>query len=60
MQLEQLRNYVDSLTGARSLLHTWRLRDPERGWRNLTGLAEALSLDGLRDLCTPLGRLLPR
>ncbi len=60
MQLEQLRNCVDSLTGARSLLRTWRLRDPERGWRNLTGLAEVLSLDGLRDLCTPLGRLLPR
>ncbi len=60
MQLEQLRNCVDSLTGARSLLRTWRLRDPERGWRNLTALAEVLSLDGLRDLCTPLGRLLPR
>jgi [glutamine synthetase] adenylyltransferase / [glutamine synthetase]-adenylyl-L-tyrosine phosphorylase len=60
MQLEQLRNYVDSLTGARTLLRTWRLRDPERGWRNLTGLAEVLSLDGLLDLCTPLGRLLPR
>jgi glutamate-ammonia-ligase adenylyltransferase len=60
MQLEQLRNYVDSLAGARSLLRTWHLRDPERGWRNLTGLAEALSLDGLRELCTPLGRLLPR
>jgi glutamate-ammonia-ligase adenylyltransferase len=60
MQREQLRNCVDSLTGARSLLRSWRLRDPERGWRNLTGLAEALSLDGLRELCTPLGRLLPR
>ncbi|HEY7330842.1 MAG TPA: bifunctional [glutamate--ammonia ligase]-adenylyl-L-tyrosine phosphorylase/[glutamate--ammonia-ligase] adenylyltransferase [Gemmataceae bacterium] len=60
MQLEQLRTCVDSLSGARSLLRTWRLRDPERGWRNLTGLAEVLSLDALRDLCTPLGRLLPR
>jgi glutamate-ammonia-ligase adenylyltransferase len=60
MQLEQLRNCVDSLSGARSLLRTWRLRDSERGWRNLTGLAEALSLDGLRELCTPLSRLLPR
>jgi glutamate-ammonia-ligase adenylyltransferase len=60
MQLEQLRTCVDSLTGARTLLRAWRLRDPERGWRNLTGLAEVLSLDGLRDLCTPLGRLLPR
>src|SRR5579883_552197 len=60
MQLEQLRNCVDSLMGARSLLRTWHLRDPERGWRNLSGLADSLSLDGLRELCTPLGRLLPR
>jgi glutamate-ammonia-ligase adenylyltransferase len=60
MQLEQLRTCVDSLSGARSLLRTWRLRDAERGWRNLTGLAEVLSLDDLCDLCTPLGRLLPR
>ncbi len=60
MQLEQLRSCVDSLTGARTLMHNWRLRDPERGWRNLAGLAEVLSLDGLREICTPLGRLLPR
>jgi glutamate-ammonia-ligase adenylyltransferase len=60
MQLEQLRTCVDSFSGARSLLQTWRLRDPERGWRNLSGLADALTLDGLRDLCTPLSRLLPR
>ena len=55
MQLEQLRTCVDSLSGARALMHTWRLRDPERGWRNLAGLADVLSLDGLRDICTPLG-----
>ena len=60
MQLEQLRTCVDSLSGARALMLTWRLRDLERGWRNLTGLADVLSLDGLRDICTPLGRLLPR
>ncbi len=60
MHLEQLRTCLDSLAGARALLHTWNLRDPERGWRNLTGLAEAVSLDGLREICTPLGRLLPR
>jgi glutamate-ammonia-ligase adenylyltransferase len=60
MQLEQLRNCVDSLAGARALLQNWNLRDPERGWRNLTGLADAISLDGLREICTPLGRLLPR
>ncbi|HEY7423023.1 MAG TPA: bifunctional [glutamate--ammonia ligase]-adenylyl-L-tyrosine phosphorylase/[glutamate--ammonia-ligase] adenylyltransferase [Gemmataceae bacterium] len=60
MHLEQLRNCVESLANARSLLHTWNLRDAERGWRNLTGLAESLSLDGLREICSPLGRLLPR
>src|SRR6185312_11154065 len=60
MQLEQLRNSLDSLTSARPLLHAWNLRDPERGWRNLTGLANAVSLDALREICTPLGRLLPR
>jgi len=60
MQLEQLRNSLDSLNSARPLLHTWNLRDAERGWRNLTGLAGAVSLDALREICTPLGRLLPR
>ncbi|MHB1422205.1 MAG: bifunctional [glutamate--ammonia ligase]-adenylyl-L-tyrosine phosphorylase/[glutamate--ammonia-ligase] adenylyltransferase [Gemmataceae bacterium] len=60
MQLEQLRTCVGSLSGARVLMQTWRLRDLERGWRNLSGLAEVLPLDSLRDLCTPLGRLLPR
>jgi glutamate-ammonia-ligase adenylyltransferase len=60
MQLDQLRNCLDSLSGARALFHTWNLRDPERGWRNLTGLAEAVPLDALREICTPLGRLLPR
>ncbi|HEY7155667.1 MAG TPA: bifunctional [glutamate--ammonia ligase]-adenylyl-L-tyrosine phosphorylase/[glutamate--ammonia-ligase] adenylyltransferase, partial [Gemmataceae bacterium] len=60
MHLEHLRNCVDSLTNARSLLHAWNLRDAERGWRNLTGLAESVSLDGLQELCGPLGRLLPR
>jgi glutamate-ammonia-ligase adenylyltransferase len=60
MQMEQLRACVGSLNGARVLMQNWSVRDPERGWRNLSALAESLSLDGLRDLCTPLGRLLPR
>lgn len=60
MQLEQLRHSLDSLDKARSLLHTWNLRDPERGWLNLTHLAETVSLEALRELCHPLGRLLPR
>lgn len=60
MQLEQLRNSLDSVDKARSLLHTWSLRDQERGWLNLTHLAETVSLESLRELCQPLGRLLPR
>jgi glutamate-ammonia-ligase adenylyltransferase len=60
MQLEHLRHSLDSLDGARGLLRAWSLRDPERGWRNLTGLAAAVPLDALRALCTPLSRYLPR
>jgi glutamate-ammonia-ligase adenylyltransferase len=60
MQREQLRQYLGSLDDARSLLQTWNLRDPERGWRNLTHLAQAIGLDALRTLCTPLGRFLAR
>jgi glutamate-ammonia-ligase adenylyltransferase len=60
MHLDQLRNHLDSLDQARPLLHTWNLREPERGWRNLTHLAEAVGLDALCELCQPLGRILPR
>jgi glutamate-ammonia-ligase adenylyltransferase len=60
MHLDQLRLCLESFDAARPALHAWNLRDPERGWRNLTRLADKLSLDALRDLCTPLGRLLPR
>src|SRR5262249_26318379 len=60
MQLEQLRHCLDSLTDARALLHTWSLRDPERGWRNLTLLAEKVPLGALREVCAPLSRFLPR
>ncbi|HEY7313822.1 MAG TPA: bifunctional [glutamate--ammonia ligase]-adenylyl-L-tyrosine phosphorylase/[glutamate--ammonia-ligase] adenylyltransferase [Gemmataceae bacterium] len=60
MHPEQLRTCLDSLAAARALLHSWQLRDAERGWRNLTALAESISLDGLREICAPLGRLLPR
>jgi glutamate-ammonia-ligase adenylyltransferase len=60
MQLEHLRTCLDSLDDARALLHTWNLRDPERGWRNLAHLAEAIGLAGLGRVCTPLGRFLPR
>ena len=42
------------------MMHHWMLRDPERGWRNLTHLAQAIGVDALRELSHPLGRLLPR
>src|SRR5262249_16004729 len=45
---------------ARTALHAWGLRDPERGWRNLSHLAAAIGLDELGGLSGPLGRLLPR
>jgi glutamate-ammonia-ligase adenylyltransferase len=60
MHLDLLRQCVESFDQARAVLNLWGLRDSERGWRNLTHLAEALGLDELRKLCRPLGRLLPR
>lgn len=60
MHADQLRHSLDSVHQARSLLHTWTLRDFERGWQNLTHLAQALPLESLRELCQPLSRLLPR
>src|SRR5262249_20686610 len=60
MHLDTLRTCLGSSDSARPLLQTWALRDPERGWRNLAHLAETIPLDALREVCTPLGRLLPR
>jgi glutamate-ammonia-ligase adenylyltransferase len=60
MQPDQLRQALESLAQARSLLHTWGLRDFERGWQNLTHLAEAVGVDSLRELCPFLSRYLPR
>src|SRR5215813_13417506 len=60
MHLDQLRNCLESPEQARPLLHAWELRDHERGRQNLAHLAEAVGLDALRELCHPLGRLLPR
>ena len=60
MQLDQLQHCLGSLDDARSLLQTWNLREPERGWRNLTHLAQAIGLEGLRNICAPLGRFLAR
>src|SRR5437868_6861202 len=60
MQVDQLRQCLDSVDTARPLLQAWGVRDPERGWRNLTYLAGSLPPDAFRELCGPLGRLLPR
>src|SRR5690242_6092125 len=60
MHLDQLRHCIASADNARPLLHTWNLRDPERGWRNLAHLGEAVGPEALRELCHPLGRFLPR
>jgi glutamate-ammonia-ligase adenylyltransferase len=60
MQIEQLRNSLESVDQARSQLQTWGLRDWERGWRNLASMANGLGLERMRDLCQPLTRYLPR
>jgi [glutamine synthetase] adenylyltransferase / [glutamine synthetase]-adenylyl-L-tyrosine phosphorylase len=60
MQLEQSRLSLDSPGGVRALLENCRLRDPERGARNLAAIVAALPSDDLSDLGPPLGRLLPR
>lgn len=60
MHADTLRPCLESLAQARPLLHTWGLRDFERGYGNLTHLAEAIGLDGLRELAPFLGRFLPR
>lgn len=60
MHLDQLRQSLESLDYARAILQSWNLRDAEDGWRNLTKLADILPLEQLRELCTPLGRFLPR
>jgi glutamate-ammonia-ligase adenylyltransferase len=60
MHSDHLRHYLESLGNARPLLHAWNIRDTERGWRNLKLLAENHSSETVREVCTPLGRLLPR
>jgi glutamate-ammonia-ligase adenylyltransferase len=60
MHLDQLRHSIESLDHARPLLQQWGVSDQEYGWRLLTHLAKAVGLDPLRDLCHPLGRILPR
>src|SRR5262245_42365446 len=60
MQTDELRAFLESPEQARQLLSDWGIRDLERGKGNLDKLADILGLDGLSELCHPLGRLLPR
>jgi [glutamine synthetase] adenylyltransferase / [glutamine synthetase]-adenylyl-L-tyrosine phosphorylase len=60
MQLEQLRHSLESPEEARPLLEQWRVRDAAGAVANMRGLAEAIGLEPFRDLCHPLGRILPR
>jgi glutamate-ammonia-ligase adenylyltransferase len=60
MQLEQLHLCLESNDAARNLLGNWKLRDPERGRRNLNHLASVVGIDVLHNLCHPLSRILPR
>ena len=60
MHLDLLRQCLDSFEQARTVLHLWGVRDLEAGWRNLTHLAEAVTLDSLSKLARPLGRQLVR
>jgi [glutamine synthetase] adenylyltransferase / [glutamine synthetase]-adenylyl-L-tyrosine phosphorylase len=60
MHVEQLRHHLESLEYSRPLLQSWKIRDVERGWRNLIHIADSIGLEPLRDLCPALGRLLPR
>lgn len=60
MQTDELRQCLESTEQARKLLFDWDIQDIERGKSNLEQIARVLTLDGLSELCHPLGRLLPR
>ncbi len=60
MPLDQLRCCLESPADARSLLASWNLRELERGQSNLRHLADAVGMEALAELWSPLGRILPR
>lgn len=60
MHTDELRSCLESAAEARNLLADWDVSDFERGKHNLEEMANILGLDGLSELCHPLGRLLPR
>src|SRR5205823_2806128 len=60
MHIDEIHHYLESQQESRPLFQEWSLRDPERGFQNLTRLAQAIGAERLRELSQPLGRLLPR
>src|SRR4051794_38098496 len=60
MQVNQLRHCLESPAQARTLLEGWGLRDLDGGQQNLVHIGTAIGVEALRELCHPLGRLLPR
>src|SRR5436853_462900 len=60
MQLDLLRQSLESPANAQGLLVAWNIRDTERGQRNLNHLADLLGLEVLGELSGPHGRILPR
>ena len=60
MHIDEIRHYLESQQESRPLFQEWSLRDPERGFQNLTRLAQAIGAEKLRELSQPLARLLPR
>src|SRR5271156_3048354 len=60
MQTDELRLCLESGEQARNLLRDWGIHDIERGQNNLARLMATLGLEAVRELCHPLGRLLPR
>ncbi len=60
MSFEPISDPAASADSTRKLLQSWRLRDHDRGHRNLLHLAAAVGPEGLRVLTPPLGRILPR
>jgi glutamate-ammonia-ligase adenylyltransferase len=60
MPLDDLRRCLEGMEPAKPMLDGWKVRDVERGWRNLRHLAESIGLEALDELCPPLDRILPR
>jgi glutamate-ammonia-ligase adenylyltransferase len=60
MQLNELRDSLESGEQAQALLRAWNLRDLDGGRQNLRHLADVVGLDELTTLCHPLDRILPR